>query len=102
MSEIKILIVYFKGWLTWSFWSACSVDCGGGTYDRSRQCQNLEKGVIVDATECPGGNGASAQNGVVCNDFNCPAGTQVKLNKRQKPHFHDIFNKDKNEGLKGG
>ncbi|XP_033738097.1 SCO-spondin-like isoform X2 [Pecten maximus] len=51
-------------WKQWSTWSDCSVTCGAGTSNRSRECDDPLHG----GAKCPGpGNDTR-----VCNDFPCP------------------------------
>ncbi|XP_069128273.1 SCO-spondin-like isoform X2 [Argopecten irradians] len=51
-------------WKQWSMWSDCSLTCGNGTSNRSRECDDPLHG----GADCPG----PANQTRVCNDFPCP------------------------------
>ena len=62
------LFIVDGGWSTWTLWSACSVTCGPGTRQRSRQCDN--------PPPQHGGKDCSDTNTETetanCNDGECP------------------------------
>merc|ERR1711881_517301 len=57
------------GYSTWSDWSECDTDCGGGSQSRSRTCTNPEP--ANGGADCAGIGDASEQQ--ACNEQACPA-----------------------------
>ncbi|KAJ8314516.1 hypothetical protein KUTeg_006666 [Tegillarca granosa] len=53
-------------WNTWSAWATCSLTCGGGSQNRSRQCTNPAP--QYNGADCVG-SPSSIQD---CNTHNCP------------------------------
>ncbi|OWF34851.1 Hemicentin-1 [Mizuhopecten yessoensis] len=51
-------------WKQWSMWADCTVTCGTGTSNRSRECDDPLHG----GSDCPG----PANQTRTCNDFPCP------------------------------
>lgn len=52
-------------WLEWGSWEACSAECGGGTRQRSRACQDPLHG----GNTCPMSGRFDSES---CNQENCP------------------------------
>lgn len=55
---------------TWSYWSPCSVSCGGGNRTRTRNCYSCPDGVSADGREVTK-NETLVQTGD-CNTHHCP------------------------------
>ena len=53
------------GWGSWSGWSGCSVTCGAGTTNRTRQCNNPPP--QNDGHDCSGSSSESSS----CNNVSC-------------------------------
>ena len=72
----KILLIFSGadgGFSRWSFWSECSLTCGGGVQSRTRTCTNpLPQGYGED---CDG----PLQETRACNDTPCPEGKDSTL-----------------------
>ena len=51
-------------WYDWGEWGPCSVTCGGGTQERTRNCETPQHG----GNDCEGENNESQ----ICGEINCP------------------------------
>lgn len=65
-------------WGAWSSWGTCTVTCGGGSYSRSRQCD--DPAPANGGLQCPGDQSEFGN----CNNQSCPvaaAGTYQQVGK---------------------
>ena len=57
----KLSLFEFVAWSSWSEWSVCSVTCGVGTSQRSRECSDTVGGCEGESEEIQS-----------CGESNCP------------------------------
>ena len=62
-----VLFTVNGAWSEWSKYGSCSVSCGGGTFSRTRACDN--PAAAHGGIECEGTNIEHA----ICNTHNCPS-----------------------------
>ena len=64
-------------WSTWTSWSVCSVNCGGGITRRIRNCNNPKPANGGDDCEGPAVEVES------CFTHTCDGGTKIKVLKKK-------------------
>ena len=80
ITEFKLCAVYFEqtyvlfngGWGEWSDWAACSVSCGNGLHNRTRECNDPPP--QPEGPYCMvGPNGTNTTGVESCNSGSCPS-----------------------------
>jgi len=68
--QCKSVVLVNGGWSSWLNWNSCTVSCGGGIYNRTRDCINPAPS--NGGTRCFG----DSEESRVCNTNYCP-GNQI-------------------------